>query len=142
MTKQANEELREQVAEIFGLETSPDGEPYQLLEYNDKNEVIAGTDFSEEVGWLMQLIESAKKELILTVAAERAKVSQLQTLLAQERRLKREAVLEARLDELQKLPYYGDPYGTDVFGYEQLFKDNRIAEIKRQALKDTQGEKE
>lgn len=38
-------------------------------------------------------------------------------------------ITEARLDEVNRIPYWGTPYGTEVFGYERLFRDNRIAQL-------------
>lgn len=38
---------------------------------------------------------------------------------------------EARIDEVERIPHWGTPYDTDVFGYEKLFRDIRIEQIKK-----------
>jgi len=47
----------------------------------------------------------------------------------------RQAQAEARIDELLKMPFYETHGGSEVFGYERLFRDNRIATLK-QSVKD------
>jgi hypothetical protein len=49
--------IRGRIADILGLETSPDGEPYYLLTYDEYGVVIEGVDMSQEVEELAQLYE-------------------------------------------------------------------------------------
>lgn len=55
-------ELKERIAECFGLEISPDGYPYQLLEYDENNNVIAGIDYEKEVEQLATFIRQKELE--------------------------------------------------------------------------------
>lgn len=59
-------ELRTAIVEILGLEVSPDGEPDQLLSRDENDNVIEGSDWSEEVDQLLALfsktLEAKTKE--------------------------------------------------------------------------------
>ena len=54
-----NTDLRAEIAEILGLEESPDGEPFFLMTYNAAGRAYEGADYSDEVEQLATLVESA-----------------------------------------------------------------------------------
>lgn len=58
----SDDELRKQVADTFGLQTSPDGEPEHLLEYDVRGNCTGGSDFSGEVTVMVQLIQARERE--------------------------------------------------------------------------------
>jgi hypothetical protein len=51
--------IRAEIADVLGLETSPDGEPYHLLTRDDSDRVVEGADFAEEVDRLAVMIIDA-----------------------------------------------------------------------------------
>lgn len=53
-----------------------------------------------------------------------------------------EAVRLGRIDEVNHIPYWGTPYDTDVFGYETLFRDNRIKQLEECPIPNNQDSQE
>lgn len=52
----------DQIAEILGLETSPDGEPYHLLTRDEDGNILEGVDYSDEVRHLERMLLEARKQ--------------------------------------------------------------------------------
>jgi hypothetical protein len=56
-----DDELRQKILDIWGLETDPDGIPEQMLIRNEVGTITGGFDYSEEVNETMQLLADQRR---------------------------------------------------------------------------------
>ena len=54
----AEDELRQKIVDIFGLEVAPNGLPDHLLIRDENDVVLEGMDFSHEVNQIVQLFNA------------------------------------------------------------------------------------
>jgi formyltetrahydrofolate hydrolase len=86
------------------------------------------TDLRDEVAmWVETAVHKfhASDGVVIMNDVVEESVAEIVTLISNREKL-------ARIEEIERIPYWGTPYSTEVYGYEKLFKDARLATLRKE----------